>query len=167
MTNDQMTDDRELTGLFDQMCSAWTQGDAHAYGDCFTVDCDYVSFDGTRAQGRASMVQAHDKLFRGVLANTALVGEVESIRHISNDVALLYGTGSVLVAWRSRLPKRRLTRNTIIAVRQLDGWRFTAIHNSRVRPMNIPEPNSFPARMARLLVRASRALGIGHRHGNT
>ena len=84
-----------------------------------------------------------------------------TIRHLTDDLALLYGTGSVLVAWRSPLPKRRLTRNTIIAVRRPEGWRFTAIHNSRVRPMNIPEPDSFPARIARLLVRVSQALGIG------
>lgn len=59
-------------------------------------------------------------------------------------------------------PSRRLTRNTIVAVRTEEGWRFTAIHNGRVRPMNIPEPNSLPARAARTLVQASRALGLGH-----
>src|SRR5829696_5463449 len=154
-------DDAQLTALFARMCRTWSEGDAKAYGDCFTADCDYVSFDGTRAKGRAVMVESHDKLFRGVLFGSALVGEVESIRYLSDDVALVHGTGSVLVAWRSELPKRRLTRNTIVAVRGSEGWRFSAIHNGRVRPMGIPEPNSLPARMAKVLVRVSRALGIG------
>lgn len=73
----------------------------------------------------------------------------------------MHGTGSVQVAWRSRLPKRRLTLNTIVAVRCPEGWRFTAIHNGRVRPVGVPEPDSMPARIARGLVRASRTIGLG------
>ncbi|MEY7974104.1 SgcJ/EcaC family oxidoreductase [Saccharomonospora xinjiangensis] len=155
----------EVRSLFDRMCEAWTSGDADAYGELFTEDSDYVSFDGTRATGRAPMVESHDRLFRGVLAGTALVGKVESVRFLSDDVALVHGTGSVLVAWRSTLPKRRLTRNTIVCVRTPVGWRIAAIHNGRVRPLTIPSPDSVPARMARTLVRLARALGLGRAAG--
>ncbi|HEY2766016.1 MAG TPA: SgcJ/EcaC family oxidoreductase [Pseudonocardiaceae bacterium] len=61
-----MTDEAQLTDLFRRMCQAWTDGDAQAYGECFTADSDYVSYDGTRAIGRELMVDAHDRLFRGV-----------------------------------------------------------------------------------------------------
>lgn len=155
-----MTDNEQLTALFRRLCRAWTAGDAQAYGACFTPDCDYVSFDGTRAD-RDSMIASHEKLFRGVLFGTSLVGDIESIRYLSQDVALLFGTGSVLVAWRTRPPRRRLTRNTIVAVRCSQGWRFAAMHNGRVRPLAIPEPDSVPSRLARLLVRTSGVLGIG------
>ena len=37
-------------GPFQRLCQAWTEGDA-VYGTCFTADCDYVSFDGTRHTG--------------------------------------------------------------------------------------------------------------------
>lgn len=156
-----MNDDDQLADLFGRMCQAWTAGDAYAYGQCFTADCDYVSFDGYRERGREPMVASHDKLFRGVLFGSALVGEVESIRHLGEGVALVHATGSVRVAWRSRLPKRRLTRNTIVAVRRPEGWRFSAIHNGRVRPVGVPEPDSVPGRVARALVRATRVLGMG------
>ena len=115
------TDDEQLRALFQWLCQAWTDGDAAAYGACFTADCDYISFDGTRAHGRDSVVESHDKLFRGVLFGTALVGEIESIRYVADDVAVLHGNGSVLVAWRTKLPKRRLTRNTLVAVRGPEG----------------------------------------------
>lgn len=156
-----MDDTAQLTDLFDRMCRAWTEGDATAYGACFTADCDYVSFDGTRAHGREQVIASHDTLFRGVLFGSALVGEVESIRHLGADVAVVYGTGSVLVAWRSRPPRRRLTRNTLVAVRGPDGWQFTAIHNGRVRPLDIPAANSVPSRAARAIVRVTDALGLG------
>ncbi len=130
-----MNDDQQITALFDRMCAAWTDGDAAAYGECFTADCDYVSFDGYLERGREPMVVSHDKLFRGVLIGSALVGQVDSIRHIADGVALVHATGSVLVAWRKRLPKRRLTRTTIVAVRGAEGWLVTAIHNGRIRPV--------------------------------
>jgi hypothetical protein len=84
---------------------------------------------------------------------------IESIRHLSADVALVHATGSVLVAWRSRLPKRRLSRQTLVATRTTDGWRFAALHNTRVRPVQIPAADSFPARAARRMVRISGVLG--------
>ena len=144
-TGTERVDDQQLRALFQRLCRAWTDGDAEAYGACFTADCDYVSFDGTRTHGREDVVESHDKLFRGVLFGSALVGEVESIRYIADDVAVLHGNGSVLVAWRTSLPKRRRTRNTLVVVRGTEGWRFTAIHNGRIRPVRIPEPDSFPA----------------------
>jgi uncharacterized protein (TIGR02246 family) len=154
-------DDQELKALFQRLCQAWTDGDAAAYGACFTADVDYVSFDGTRARGREEVVDSHDKLFRGVLFGSALVGEVESIRYLADNVAVLHGSGSVLVAWRTQLPKRRLTRNTVVAVRGPEGWRFTAIHNGRIRPVQIPGPDSFPARFARGLVAVAARARIG------
>ena len=65
------SDDQELKALFQRLCQAWTEGDAAAYGTCFTADCDYVSFDGTRAHGREQVIESHDKLFRGVLFGSA------------------------------------------------------------------------------------------------
>jgi uncharacterized protein (TIGR02246 family) len=156
-----MTDDEQLTVLFEQMCQAWTDGDAQAYGACFTLDSDYVSFDGTRAAGREPMVQAHDRLFRGVLTGSSLVGEIESIRYLGDEVALVHATGSVLVAWRSTLPRRRLSRQTLVATRTSGGWRFAALHNTRVRPVQIPGPDSFPAQAVRQVVRITDALGLG------
>lgn len=156
------TDDEQLRAMFDRLCRAWTDGDAQAYGACFTEDCDYVAFDGSLTRGAGAVADSHDRLFRGVLTGTALVGEVASIRHLSDGVALLHGTGSVLVAWRSRPPKGRATRNTIVAVRTPQGWRIAAIHNGRIRPVTVPAPDSLPSRAARGLVRLTGSLGIGH-----
>ncbi len=153
-------DHAQLVALFDRMCRAWTEGDAAGYGACFSSDCDYVAFDGARTQGQRQVIESHDKLFRGVLFGSALVGEIESVRPLGPDVALLHGTGSVVVAWRSRPPRRRLTRNTLVAVRESDGWRITAIHNGRVRPVTVPEVESLPSRAARSLVRVTGALGL-------
>ncbi|AWS43678.1 hypothetical protein [Streptosporangium sp. 'caverna'] len=65
---------------------AWTANDAVAFGACLTADADHVSYDGTHAHGRPALQDNHDRLFRGVLAGSVLVGDLESIRHITADV---------------------------------------------------------------------------------
>jgi uncharacterized protein (TIGR02246 family) len=154
-------DNAQLTALFGRMLQAWTDGDARAYGECFTDDSDYVSYDGARAIGRAPMVESHDRLFRGVLAGSRLVGEVESIRYVRPDVAVMHATGSVLTPWQKTLPKKRLSRQTILAVRDGGEWRVAALHNGRVRPVQIPAPDSLPAKASHAMTRLARALGRG------
>lgn len=153
--------DTELRELFDRLCAAW--GDATEYGDCFTEDCDYVPYDGSVTHGRPAMIATHDRLFRGVLMGSTLVGDLEQIRYPAPDVAIMHATASVLMPWRSTLPKRRLSRQTLVAVRTDDGWRMSALHNGRVRPVTIPAPDSFPARASQLIARIAKALGIGRR----
>lgn len=158
------TRDDEITQLFRRFMQAWTDNDAVAFGACFTLDADYVSYDGTRASGRQALQDNHDRLFRGVLAGSALVGELESVRYVTEDVAVLHGTASVLMPWRSQLPRRRLSRQTLTLVRTRQGWRISALHNGRVRPVTIPGPTAFPSRMSQAMSRAARRLGMGKGH---
>jgi uncharacterized protein (TIGR02246 family) len=157
------TDEREIRRLYDGLLAAWTRGDAEAYGASFTADVDYVPFDGSRLTGRHAVVDSHDRLFHGVLSGSTLVGEVETVRHVHPDVSVVHALGSVLMPWRSKLPKRRLSRQTLVALRTPDGWRFTAFQNARVRPMQIPGTTSLPAKASRALTRLARLLGIGQR----
>lgn len=156
-------DEQEIRQLYDGLLAAWTRGDAEGYGEGFTADVDYVPFDGSRLTGRQAVIDSHDRLFRGVLTGSALVGEVETVRHVHPDVAVVHAFGSVLMPWRAKLPTRRLSRQTLVALRTPDGWRFTAFHNARVRPLQIPATTSLPAKASRALTRLSRRLGIGRR----
>ncbi|WP_344946084.1 SgcJ/EcaC family oxidoreductase [Actinomadura miaoliensis] len=157
------TDEAQIKDLFQNFMQAWTAGDAHAFGALFTDDSDYVSYDGTIARGRPVHQHNHDMLFRGVLAGSALVGELESIRFVTPDVAIVHGTASVLMPWRTKLPKRRLSRQTIVLLRTPAGWKISAIHNGRVRPVTVPAPDAFPSKMSRLMSRTARRLGLGRR----
>jgi hypothetical protein len=67
------------------------------------------------------VVDSDDRLFRDVLTGSALVGEVESIRCVHADVTIVHATGSVLMPSRSKQPKRRLSRQTVVAVRAHGG----------------------------------------------
>lgn len=62
-------------------------------------------------------------------------GDIESIRFLTDDVAVVRMTGSVVFAWQVRVPKNRISRNTWVLVRTDDGWQVAAFHNTRMRPV--------------------------------
>ncbi|MEV0170331.1 SgcJ/EcaC family oxidoreductase [Streptomyces sp. NPDC050803] len=155
------TRETEIHELFAEYCKTWTEGDSAGFGRLFTEDADYVSYDGSWAAGAAQLQDNHDKLFRGVIAGSAMVGQVESLRFITDSVAVLVGNGSVLMPWRSNLPKRRLSRQIIVCVRTPEGWRIAAIQNGRQRPVTIPEPDSMPSRMSQAMTRLAQRFGVG------
>jgi uncharacterized protein (TIGR02246 family) len=139
MTHEQ--DTTELRALVDQMYRAWDRNDAAAYAAFFTEDSDYVAFDGTRLRGRAANEALHAKQFAGVLRGTRIAGEVDDIRFLGDDVAVLHTHGAVLFPWQQATPRTRASIQTMVATRTADGWRFSAFHNTRVRP--IPQDGWF------------------------
>jgi len=155
------TRETEIRELFAEYCRTWTEADSAGFGRLFTKDADYVSYDGSWAAGAARLQDNHDKLFRGVIAGSAMVGEIESLRFVTDSVAVLVGNGSVLMPWRSKLPQRRLSRQIIVCVRTPEGWRIAAIQNGRQRPVTIPEPDSMPSKMSQVMTRLAQCLGIG------
>lgn len=162
-TTERSADHAQLVELFDELCAAWGSGDARRYAALFTPSSTYVSFDGTIAFGREAMAANHDTLFRGVVAGSTLVGKVESIAFLDETVAVMHATGSVLMPWRNRLPRRRLSRQTIVAVRTEEAWRISALHNGRVRPVTLPQPDALPSRVSHMLARTAQVFGVGWR----
>jgi uncharacterized protein (TIGR02246 family) len=135
----QPADLAALAGLVRAMADAWDRGDGAGYGRLFAEDCDYVAFDGTHLRGRDANAEHHQRLFDTVLRDTRLVFEGEPrTRFLAPDVALLHTMGSVVMPWQRGVTARRRSNQTMVAVREADGWRVAAFHNTRVRPMPLP-----------------------------
>jgi uncharacterized protein (TIGR02246 family) len=132
-------DDREIRAIVDRMFDAWGRGDAAAYHADLTDDADYVAFDGSR-RSKADSIRSHENLFRTVLYGSRLTGEVESVRFVTPDVAVVHLTGLVVAGWRQQMRRRRLSRQTMVVVRRDGRWQVTAFHNTRVRPLSTSGP---------------------------
>lgn len=128
-------DEREIRKLMARLSDSWARGDAQAYGAEFTDDCDYVAFDGTRFRGPAEPATHLARLFDTVLKDSRLQGEVESVRFLTPEVAVVHWTGSVAYPWQQRVRRRRRSRQTLVVVRREGRWQATAFQNTRVRPL--------------------------------
>lgn len=136
-----VVEDRDgIAGLPSAMTAAWNAGDAEAYGALFTSNSDYVAFDGTRLRGRHQNVEHHLRLFETVLRDTRLRFEgAPEIRLLTADVAIMHACGSVLLPWQNQVPKARRSIQTYVVRRTVSGWRIEAFHNTRCKPLTVPQ----------------------------
>ena len=134
-TTTHQTDEAQILALFDDLLDDWGKGDGEAYGSRFTENADYVAFDGTRTVGRAEISASHQQLFDKYLKGTRLTGRVLSIKFPNPDVALVHATGGTIMRGKTKPSPERDSIQTLVAVREGNGWRFAAFHNSRVRPI--------------------------------
>jgi uncharacterized protein (TIGR02246 family) len=137
-------DDQEIARYVLDTFALW--GDAAAYAARFTVESDYVAFDGSHHRGREANVALHQPLFEGVLYGTRIIGEVESVRWVAPDVAVVHASGAVVWPWHREVPSARRSRQTLVVVRRDGALSIAAFHNTRVEPVHTP-----PARLARAL----------------
>jgi len=140
------SDDNDIRALWSSLLAHWNRGDGAAYAAVFTEDCDYVAFDGTRLIGRDANAHAHQTLFDTVLHGSRLAGEIESIRYLTDDVAVIHANGAVLMPWQSKVHPRRLSRQTLALVKRDGRWWATAFHNCRIRPLPVVRKDSLAIR---------------------
>ncbi|MGW3497006.1 SgcJ/EcaC family oxidoreductase [Streptomyces sp. NPDC001020] len=142
------------------LAARWDAGDGKGYGELFTPDATYVQFNGVLLNGREEIADMHDLMFRTMLYGTRLVvPEVESVRLIGEDCAVVVSTGAVLYPWQKQVTPKRLSRQTLTLQRRDGRWLIAGFQNNRVKPF----PTSGPlfevaSRAVRLRVdRARRA----------
>ena len=65
-------------------------------------------------------------------------GQIDSMRFLSPEVALVHTTGGTLMSWQSdaSIPGRKSIQ-TLVARKRDGKWHFVAFHNTRIRPMDI------------------------------
>jgi uncharacterized protein (TIGR02246 family) len=128
-------DEMPIRQLCQSLLQSWGNGDGHAYAAHFTEDSDYIAFDGTHYKGREENAIVHQHLFETWLKGTRLTGQVERIRFLSPDIAIVHLTGGMLMTSHSTQAKRPSIQ-TLVAVKRDQNWQFTAFHNCRIQPRN-------------------------------
>jgi uncharacterized protein (TIGR02246 family) len=130
MNNERIAEAEAVERVLRRTVAAWNSGDAAAYGECFTADATYVTWVGTRYQGRAEIARSHAALFRTFLRGTVLADEIVAVRFIGPDAAIVSSNGDVLKGGKQNA---KLTKaQTYVVVREADGvWRIASFHNTK------------------------------------
>jgi uncharacterized protein (TIGR02246 family) len=121
-----------LTAVIDSLADAWARGDADAYGAHFTEDATYITFVGTRYQGRQDITDGHRALFAKFLKGTTLAHEVLDVRFLGTDAAVLTSSGDTV---KGASPKKLTKVQTYTLVREGGRWLVAAFHNTQRRPL--------------------------------
>ena len=124
-----------VRALYQRLMDGWNRGSGTAFADVFTDDGDLVAFDGTHLKGREQIASVQQQLFDKFLKGTRLVGNVEDVRFLNPDTAVMHAVGNTVMRGKSKPAAPRASIQTLVAVRQDGEWRIAAFQNTRVRPM--------------------------------
>ncbi|GIE88276.1 SgcJ/EcaC family oxidoreductase [Actinoplanes regularis] len=128
---DRTADLRAIDDVLAAVARAWDAADADSYGRCFTADASYVTFVGTAYQGRADITESHRALFKAFTKGTRMESETVRVTFLGPDTAVVIGRGDTVKGRRPALSKVQ----TYTLVREADGWRIAAFHNTKRRPL--------------------------------
>lgn len=126
----------EISEVFQNLVTAWNNGDATAYAALFTEDVDYVTFHGTHIRGRAELEAGHAKLFAGPLKGVKLGGGAAaaappSVKYLGPDTAVVVSSGgSTLPEADSPAPERDSV-TTAVLTRAGGSWLISAFQVTR------------------------------------
>jgi uncharacterized protein (TIGR02246 family) len=127
-----LTDPTAVTDVIDSLAEAWARHDADAYGEHFTDDATYVTFVGTRYQGRREIADSHRALFSSFVKGTKLAHEVLDLRFLGPDTAAVTTRGDT---HKGATPKKLSKIQTYVLVREGDRWLVAAFHNTKRKPL--------------------------------
>jgi uncharacterized protein (TIGR02246 family) len=126
--NSMANEDGALHQLVATYADAWNRGDGAGFASVFAQDADFTSIRLDRVHNRADLAAGHQAIFDTVYKGTRLQADVESIRYVRPDVAVLNVDGQLVQADGVPVARRR-SHALAVAERLVDGWRIVAFQN--------------------------------------
>ncbi|MEU3341759.1 SgcJ/EcaC family oxidoreductase [Streptomyces sp. NPDC006668] len=140
-THETRATDLDARAVLAALADRWDAADGHGYGELFTPDATYVQFNGVLLSGRREIAEMHDLMFRTMLYGTRLVtGEIESVRRLGEDHAVVVSTGAALYPWQKEATPKRLSRQTLLLERRDGRWLVAGFQNARIKPFPTSGP---------------------------
>ena len=133
-------DEQALRGLVTHLEERWNAGDGDGWASVFTDDAELVPVDGQYAVGREVAAEAHRRLFDTVYRGSHNVGQVDSVRLLRPDVAIVTANWRLAYTPPGAVSQEARTRNTLVCVKDQGRWRIAAFQNTYILP---PRPG-FP-----------------------
>jgi uncharacterized protein (TIGR02246 family) len=132
-------DEAAIRAIAQRLQDGWNAGDGDAFAAPFAEDADYVIVDGAFIKGRAVIAAGHRQLLATVHKGSVNTVEVESVRFIRPDVALLR-VHNTLRTTAPNLPPELRSRSSLVVTRDNGVWQIAGFQNTPI----IPPREGFP-----------------------
>ncbi|MBA3554906.1 MAG: SgcJ/EcaC family oxidoreductase [Gemmatimonadales bacterium] len=118
MTNDTMLNE-----------AAWNAMDGGAFAAPFAAEADFVNIRGEHFRGRAAIAAGHAALFRTIYAGSTNRYNVEAVRLLRPEVALV-SVHSRLEVPQGPFAGQHGARFSLILTEEAGRWEIAALHNT-------------------------------------
>ncbi|MCX4098017.1 SgcJ/EcaC family oxidoreductase [Nocardia sp. alder85J] len=121
-------DESAIRTLYRSLLDSWPDPDAYAAH--FAADVDYIIADGTIEHGRGDIIDCHHTIFGTWARNSTLAGDIDNIRFLTPDVAIITAHGHIVLPDNPRPPRN--TVYTLTTHKTDRTWSIVAYQNTPV-----------------------------------
>src|SRR5258707_1092486 len=82
-------DEAAIRRIPEQMMDAWNKGSGEGFAAPYAEDGRQTAFDGTHLQSRKEIAAFHQQILDSGVRGSRLVGQVDEVRFITPDVAVM------------------------------------------------------------------------------
>lgn len=126
--------------LSDRFIAGWNSHDAHLFASAFALDADFTNIRGEGASGRDNIEKFHAKVFERFFLHSHQTAQVQKIRFLNADVAVLdvswQMTGAVDAAGKAMPPRSGLL--DLVFTASGPEWLITVMHNTELTEAPAP-----------------------------
>lgn len=125
----QSADEAAIRENVKQLEKGWNKKDGALFAKPFAEDADYVIINGQHIKGRKVIDRAHQHIFDTIFKETTVNYQIEQIRFLRPDVAVVHVSGS------RTGPTPALKHNaffTLVMTKEDHGWTIAAFQNTLV-----------------------------------
>ena len=141
-------DETAIRAIIDAEVAAWNRGDAKAFAARFEQDGSFTNIIGQTSFDHATFEQRHTQIFATVYKGSTMKQNIQRIKFVTPDVALV--DGEALVTGFQRLPPGVQAPDGILRtelqqlfVKRNGEWWIASFHNVDVKPL--PPQGSSPS----------------------
>ena len=121
-------DEAAIRALIADLDSNLTAGTSEAWSAHFTEDADYTAWTGDHHAGRGAIRDLHAQLLGPMYSGTKQRYEVQGIRFLRDDVAVVHLRASV-VPEGQELPSEPMAAPVLVLTKEGSEWRVAVYHN--------------------------------------
>jgi uncharacterized protein (TIGR02246 family) len=125
--------DRQVRAVLDEVYAAWADNDADAFVAPYAQTATAV-LPGTYLPDRQAIRATMATLFAGEFNGSKAVHEVQTIRLVGADVAIVISKGAMLLAGQTEPDAENRALATWVLSKQDGTWRVQAFHNCPQHP---------------------------------
>jgi uncharacterized protein (TIGR02246 family) len=132
MTSSQIPaveDDRAVLAVLDRVYAAWADNDADAFVAPYAERATAL-LPGTYLGDREAIHATMADMFAGSLKGSSAIHEVQSVRFIGADAAIVVNKGAILLAGQIEPAAESRALETWVLGRENGAWRVETFHNS-------------------------------------
>jgi uncharacterized protein (TIGR02246 family) len=126
-------DETSIRAEIKNLEDGWAKKDGNLFAKPFAENADYVVVNGNHLKGKKAIAEGHQFIFDSFYKETFIKADIQSIRYIRPDIALVHVAGHMTGKSNGQVVDTK-SFMTMTMEKTASGWQIAAFQNTAVQP---------------------------------